>query len=103
MDDSVREEGLDVLREAVHWWLPSDLWAAAERLLAGMGRAWTAGDAVAFRRAVHSLEAFGPRRVLPLEEAPSVPPPAPVRERLNELVHTLEGLPPVVPGQAEAE
>ncbi|MEV5013295.1 CATRA system-associated protein [Streptomyces sp. NPDC053780] len=90
MDDEIRAEALDVLREASEWRLAAERWPEVERLVDAMGRAASAGDAAVFRRAVYDLEAAGPRRAVRAERAAVLPPQASLRERINTLVHSLD-------------
>ncbi|WP_405824468.1 hypothetical protein OG705_29805 [Streptomyces sp. NBC_00838] len=107
MDDEIRAEALDVLREASEWRLAAERWPEVERLVDAMGRAASAGDAAAFRRAVYDLEAAGPRRAVRAERAAVLPAQASLRERINTLVHSLDdarsaaGEAPDVPEQAD--
>ncbi|WP_158854839.1 CATRA system-associated protein [Saccharothrix deserti] len=89
MEDDIRDDALSLLREALAWRLIGDRWRAVDRALDGMAAALERGEADAFRRVLHDLELAGPTRVVPIEGASVLPAPEPVRERINQLVHTL--------------
>lgn len=90
MEDA-REDALDVLRDALVWRLTGGHWQTVEQALEAMAEALAADDKVAFRAAVCDLEVAGPVRAVPVEDASTLPAPQQVRERINELVHTLDG------------
>ncbi|MFI6504513.1 CATRA system-associated protein [Nonomuraea typhae] len=94
MEDDVRDDALDLLAEVLVWRLAGDRWRAVERALDGLAAA--GGDTDAFREVLHDLELAGPARAVRIEDVAVLPVPEPVRERINQLVHTLEG-----PGRAE--
>jgi hypothetical protein len=81
---SGRDDALTVLREALAWELPASGWAGV-------------GDALSKLAASRDLEAdlgylelAGPFRIATrVGDEPVTPIPAPVRERVNELIHSL--------------
>jgi hypothetical protein len=91
LDVEVREEALDVLRDVVHWWATEARWAKIRSTVADLAAAVRRSDTQAAREAVATLELLGPVRATPFDSEPTVPPPAGVREEINELVDTLDG------------
>jgi hypothetical protein len=91
VEDDIRNDALDVLREAVLWRLAGDRWSAVDRALDALAAALAANEADAFRDGVHDLELAGPTRAVRIEDTSVLPAPVSVRVRINELVHTLEG------------
>lgn len=91
LDRETRDDALDVLRDALQWRLADQRWAAIRAAVDALRAAVRAGDADGARSAVAELELLGPVRATPVGRAPTVPPPDPVREEINELVHTLDG------------
>ena len=101
---SVRAEALDVISDARSWRLAGTRWAAIEQVLAAMDAALAAGDVTALATATTDLELAGPVRITRIGADPVVPPPPAIRDRLNELVHSLGGVPAADqpdPGQQE--
>ncbi|MFE2609771.1 CATRA system-associated protein [Streptomyces mirabilis] len=90
MDEEIRAEALDVLREALHWRLAAGRWPEVDRLTEAMGRAISAGDGAAVRQSTHALEGAGPRRAVRAEQAAALTAQAPLRERINTLIHLLD-------------
>jgi hypothetical protein len=91
MDRGLRDEALGLLRDAAGWRLAAGRWPVVERRLDAMTVALAAGDFAAFAAAARDLEADGPVRATRIEDVPPQPAPTPVRERINELVHSLAG------------
>lgn len=91
MEDDAREDALDVLQDALVWRLTGGRWRAVEQALEAIAGALAAGDSTVFRAAVCDLELAGPVRAVRVEDASTLPAPQRVRERINELVHTLDG------------
>jgi phage tail protein X len=101
---SVRAEALDVISDALSWRLAGTRWAAIEQVLAAMDAALAAGDVTALATATTDLELAGPVRITRIGADPVVPPPPAIRDRLNQLVHSLGGVPAADqpdPGQQE--
>jgi CATRA-Associated Small Protein len=88
-----RAEALDVVSDALQWRLNEMRWQSLEHILAAMDAAMAASDAAALMAATANLELVGPVRLTRIGATPAVPPPAPVRDRLNRLVHSLSGTP----------
>lgn len=91
LGDKQREDTLDVLREALRWRLTTTRWAAVEVAVETVTSALRAGDVATLRAAVYDLQAAGPVRATGFGDTPVVEPPEPVREEINELIHTLDG------------
>lgn len=90
-DSLAREDALDVLRDALEWQLTADRWKAVEQTVDALDTALVVGDTAAFREAVCYLERVGPIRATGFGQKPTVSAPdEPVRERINELIHSLE-------------
>ncbi len=90
MTDNIRGEALDLLADVLVWRLPVDRWHAVDQALDDLMVA-LAGGHEAITGALHDLEVAGADRVVPLTEVEKLPAPEPVRERISELVHTLDG------------
>jgi hypothetical protein len=93
MEDDLRDDAVDVLRDALVWRLTTGQWTAVTQAVDVLAAALVAGDASLFREALYDLELAGPVRATRIEDAEVLPPPEPVRERVNELIHTLDGRP----------
>jgi hypothetical protein len=89
--DNVQEEALDLLKEVLVWRLADDRWRAVCRALDDLAVALAGNEADAFREVLYDLELAGPIRAVRIEDTSVLPAPEPVRERINQLVHTLEG------------
>jgi hypothetical protein len=87
----VRADALDVISDALSWQLADARWAAIEQILVTMDAALTAGSSVDLAAATTDLELAGPVRITRIGAVPVVPPPPAVRDRLNQLVHSLGG------------
>src|SRR5689334_11872934 len=101
---SVRAEALDVISDVLSWRLAGTRWVAIEQVLAAMDAALAAGDVTALATATTDLELAGPVRITRIGADPVVPPPPAIRDRLNQLVHSLGGVPAADqpdPGQQE--
>jgi hypothetical protein len=94
----VRAEARDVISDALAWQLPHARWQAIEPVLVAMSAALAADDPAALTAATADLELAGPMRVTRIGAIPVVPPPPPVRDRLNRLVFSLGGT--SAPGEA---
>ena len=87
----VRAEALDVVSDVLRWRLTDQRWQAVQQMLAEMAASLETSDLEAVRAATADLELAGPLRITRIGATPVVPPPPPVRDRLNRLVHTLGG------------
>jgi hypothetical protein len=87
----VRAEALDLLKDALHWHLAEARWQAIEHVLITMDAALTVSDLAALAAATADLELAGPLRITRIGATPVVPPPPPIRDRLNRLVYVLGG------------
>jgi hypothetical protein len=90
VDEELREDALDVLRDALTWRLEPARWAVVAQRVDALAVAVAAGDAEAVRAAVDDLERAGPVRAGGVGEPP-VEVPSPVRAGLTELIRTLDG------------
>lgn len=97
----VRAEALDVVSDALQWRLADARWQAIEPVLAAMDAALAAGDLDALAAATADLELAGPLRITRIGATPIVPPAPPIRDRLNQLVHSLGGIPATQQGRPE--
>ncbi|MFC4055084.1 CATRA system-associated protein [Actinomadura syzygii] len=91
--DEVFAEALAIVREIFEWELAATRWDGAAQVLDALAEAAESDDLAAVRQAVADLELRGPVRITRIGATPVVPPPPPVRERLNHLVHRLSGGP----------
>jgi hypothetical protein len=89
----VRAEALDVISDALQWRLADARWQAIEQVLVVMEAALTTGDVAVLEAATADLELAGPLRITRIGTPPVVPPPPPIRDRLNQLVYSLGGFP----------
>lgn len=85
----MRDDALDVLRVTLVWRLTEGRWRTVAQAADALAAALAAGDDAAFRAAVHDLALAGPVRAVSAGNPPTEPAPDPVRERVNELIHTL--------------
>ena len=90
MADDIHHDALDLLGEVLVWRLAVDRWRAVDQALRDLMAAAAADEPDAFREVLHDLELAGPTRAVRIEDAEKLPAPQPVRERINQLVHTLE-------------
>jgi CATRA-Associated Small Protein len=89
----IRAEALDVLSDALQWQLAETRWPAIEQVLAAMDAAVTGRDLHALMAATADLELAGPLRITRIGATPILPAPPKIRDRLNQLVFTLGGVP----------
>ncbi len=88
--ERIRRDAGSLLADIGAWQLPAARWADVEGLLAALSLALDAGDLAAAADVVSRLELSGPvRSRTRIGQVPAGPPPPPVRERLNQLVHQL--------------
>lgn len=91
LDQELREDALDVLRDALVWQLEPARWTAVDAAVDALAAALRAADVEAVRAAVYGLELAGPVRAVVVGDNPLVEAPEEVREEINELVRTLDG------------
>jgi hypothetical protein len=87
----VRAEALSVISDIKQWQLTDARWQAIDQMLAAVAAALETDDPEALAAAIAELELAGPVRLTRIGAPPVVPPPPPIRDRLNLLVHTLGG------------
>lgn len=85
----MREDALALLRDAQRWRLTGERWRGVERRLDTMAAALAGGEFAVFAEAINDLEADGPVRATRIEDVSPKPAPESVRERINELIHSL--------------
>jgi hypothetical protein len=90
LDERDRASALTSLRLALFWTMARERWDDVGRLVELMSAALAGGDAAAFRRAAGDLLAAGPKRVTGVGDTPTEPAPPKIRERMNDLIHTLD-------------
>jgi len=73
LDEVLRLDALEVLRDALQWRLTGSRWAAVVTMRSALG----AGDIEALRGAVYKLELAGPIRVASFGDVPITEPPEP--------------------------
>jgi hypothetical protein len=89
MNDGQAQETVDVLRQVADWELAPPRWERVSVLLDAVQAALSSGDAEALAAALIDLEMAGPVRIVRIGSAqPSAPPPK-IRERVNQLIHSL--------------
>ena len=94
MEYDVRQDALDVLRDALSWRLPEEGWAAVERAVNSLVAALSSGKTEAFAEATYLLELAGPIRARSAQQAEQSKGVSPeVRVRIAEIIHRLDGQP----------
>jgi hypothetical protein len=93
----IRGDARDIAADVLGWRATEDEWQEIGRLVDALIAAMDARDWPALRTATAALEVASPLRVTRLgdERRNRLPPPEPVRERVNRLVH--EAPPPPAP------
>ncbi len=89
MHDDEHQYAMDVLGDALCWQLPPGRWDAVGAVVDTMAEALTRGADTPFRQSVTDLELLGPVRGFSAQNPPREPAVDRVRERINELLHTL--------------
>jgi hypothetical protein len=89
LDRGIRGDALQVLEYILKLELAPARWERLAGLIEIAIDAEAAGDTDGLRQATIELELAGPVRVIRIGDAPAVPPPPRVRERVNYLVHEL--------------
>lgn len=92
IDDVFRAEVVDFLGEVGQWELSQKRWTVVRTRVTALHTALRAGNGAAARAAVRELELVGPVRAIEVgANNPTESAPAPVREEIAEIVHTLGG------------
>lgn len=91
-----RDEALEMLRDTMLWNLPGPRWDQVGEVVAGMAAAFAGDSPDALWQATGCLQLCGQLRVQ-IRLAGSTDPPAPkaVRERISDLIDTLEHAAPL--------
>ncbi|XVS61692.1 CATRA system-associated protein [Actinosynnema sp. CA-299493] len=89
LDDESTEDALGVLADVASWRLTDGRWSTVTALLTALLDAVEDADVDAFRAATIQLELASPTRITRIGAEPAVPPPAPVLEIANSVVHRL--------------
>ena len=89
--EEVRLDGLSVLQDMLSWRLSTARWDAIAGSVEALATYLDLGDLAGARDIVIQLELAGPVRITRIGAVPSQPPPPPVRERVNQLIHRLTG------------
>jgi hypothetical protein len=84
-------EALEILHDLRDWRLTPSRWDLVGQIIASMTAAAAEGDVAALQRATTDLELVSPVRIIKIGETPQGPPPDPVREQANRLIHSLGG------------
>jgi hypothetical protein len=87
--EEIRASAVAVLRHILRWELTEVRWNQVTETIDIAIAADASGDMDALQEATIQLEAAGPVRVTRIGATPQVPPPPPVRERVNNLIHAL--------------
>lgn len=90
IDDEDRADALDILGDVLVWRLAPSRWDQVLAVIGTLAAAVSAGDPAAFRQAGADLELLAPPRITRIGGTSKVPPPEDVRDRTNQLIHTLE-------------
>ncbi|MCB8905547.1 MULTISPECIES: CATRA system-associated protein [unclassified Streptomyces] len=91
MEEELRQMAAEVLADVEVWQLRAKNWDVVGQGLKAMRDALAAGDFAAFEQALGDVELAGPQRISGLEDCSMLPLPEEYRERLDELVHALDG------------
>jgi hypothetical protein len=87
----IYRDGLTILRGLLTWELSPARWEGVMAILEAMATSLELGDRDTMAKATVDLERIGPVRFKRIGAESKDPPPAPVRERTNELIHRLSG------------
>jgi len=92
-DNSARlqNDALAVLHEVLDWELSAARWEVVAGILDALTGSLEQGDLETLVQATIQLEQSGPVRLTMIGATPTQPPPPPVRERTNQLIHRLSG------------
>lgn len=89
--EEVRQDAVSVLQDMLGWRLSTARWDAIAGSVEALATYLDVGDLAAAQDIVIQLELAGPVRITRIGAVPSQPPPPPVRERVNQLIHRLSG------------
>ncbi|HEY0636114.1 MAG TPA: CATRA system-associated protein [Pseudonocardiaceae bacterium] len=89
LDEETRDGALEVLGDVLEWRTTSARWAGIAVMVDAMVVAVDTNDWAALRVATVDLELSSPIRVGTVGDKQQDPPPKPVREQVNRLVHSL--------------
>ena len=87
----IQEDALNVLRDVLLWELSPARWEGIAGVLEALAADLELGDLGTLAEATIELELAGPVRITRIGATPTEPPPPPVRERINQLIHSLSG------------
>lgn len=87
--DETVKDALTTIRLVPRWHLRNEDWPAVEQALREVYEAVKSQDALAVHRAARELEGFGPTRLAAITRTTDLPapPPEPVLDLVNTLVH----------------
>ncbi|GII65286.1 hypothetical protein Skr01_53710 [Sphaerisporangium krabiense] len=94
------DDARDLLEDVLQWQMSPARWDHLTGILDAAIAAAESGDLDALDAAVVRMEVAGPVRIQRIGEESADPPPAPVRDRVNHLVHLLATPPDAPAGQA---
>lgn len=104
LDPEAAEDLLDVLDDLLVWRLAPDRWERVGHILDTIASAVAAADVQKLIEAVTELELASPVRAHRIGHGDVVPVPQPLRDRANQLVHTVRtGQPPAPQAEAAAK
>ncbi|MGH3693054.1 MAG: CATRA system-associated protein [Pseudonocardiaceae bacterium] len=90
MEGDMCQDAMDVLQDALSWRLAEGRWPIVSQVVDSLAVTLAAGDIEAFGEAVCDLEQASSVRAVSAQTPPEDPIPGTVRDRINELLHTLE-------------
>jgi hypothetical protein len=82
---------LAVLPDVLEWRFSEARWARVAEIVQSIDNALSAGDPAALDSATVELDLVDQFRTTRVGQAPQVPAPPPVRERVNRMIHSLSG------------
>ncbi|WP_373869681.1 CATRA system-associated protein [Acrocarpospora pleiomorpha] len=97
------EEALAVLGDLLRWRSSPGHWERIEPVVTRMQEALAIGDGEALRHVTAELELMGPTRITRIGSTSLVPPPPRIRDRTNQLIHSLGGDTAPLPSTAAAD
>lgn len=87
----VLQDAVQVLEDLQLWELAPARWEGIAGILEALATEVAAGDLGNLAEATAQLELAGPVRITRIGAVPTEPPPPRVRERINQLIHSLSG------------